>query len=234
MLPIAEGILSHFDQYKRPDGLIESALDKWNLIDWPPNLRDDYDFDERGSGCHNVINAFYVGAVKTVGQIRAILDISTDDEGKEFEDLRESFIREFFKQELGLFTDTKESSHTALHSNTLPLFFSLHPDGATPSMVELIRQKGFSCGVYHSYFLLKGLAAVGEHELMYDLLTNQSERGWVNMLREGATTCFEAWGVDQKWNTSLCHPWASSPIIIMIEDLKPPEGVSVHVKHKFC
>jgi hypothetical protein len=32
------------------------------------------------------------------------------------------------------------------------------------------------------------------------------------MLRDGATTCLEAWGVEQKWNTSLCHPWSSSPI----------------------
>lgn len=233
MLPIAEGILKHFDQYKRPDGLIESALDKWNLIDWPANLRDDYDFDERGPGCHNVINAFYIGAVKNVGQIKRILEIPTNEDDEKFESLRASFIREFFKSDLGLFTDTKESAHTAVHSNTLPLFFGLQPENATSTMVELIKQKGFSCGVYHSYFLLKGLAAVGEHELVYDLLTNQSERSWANMLREGATTCFEAWGVDQKWNTSLCHPWASSPIIIMIEDLIPPNGVSVHVKHKF-
>ncbi|MCZ8517160.1 hypothetical protein O9H85_33380 [Paenibacillus filicis] len=39
------------------------------------------------------------------------------------------------------------------------------------------------------------------------------------MVKEGATTCFEAWGKDQKWNTSLCHPWASSPIPILIEHI---------------
>ena len=39
------------------------------------------------------------------------------------------------------------------------------------------------------------------------------------MLREGATSCWEAWGRDQKWNTSLCHPWASAPIIMIIEDM---------------
>ena len=40
-----------------------------------------------------------------------------------------------------------------------------------------------------------------------------------NMLKEGATSCWEAWGKEQKWNTSLCHPWASAPIIVMIADL---------------
>ena len=41
----------------------------------------------------------------------------------------------------------------------------------------------------------------------------------MNMLRECATTCFEAWGKEQKWNTSLCHPWACAPISILIEDI---------------
>ena len=36
-----------------------------------------------------------------------------------------------------------------------------------------------------------------------------------------ATTCFEAWGKDQKWNTSLCHPWASAPISVLAEDILP-------------
>ena len=48
------------------------------------------------------------------------------------------------------------------------------------------------------------------------------------MLHEGATACFEAWGKDQKWNTSLCHPWASAPISILIEEIAGlrlcPEG----------
>jgi len=75
-----------------------------------------------------------------------------------------------------------------------------------------------SCGVYFAYFVLKALVKAGEHDFVYELLTCTDERSWGNMIKEGATTCFEAWGKDQKWNTSLCHPWASSPIIILIED----------------
>ena len=65
------------------------------------------------------------------------------------------------------------------------------------------------------------------------------------MLNEGATSTFEAWGKDLKWNTSLCHPWGSSPIIFIIEDLLGykfkkgklikeeehlPEGVKMFIK----
>ena len=31
------------------------------------------------------------------------------------------------------------------------------------------------------------------------------EGAWLRMIREGATTTFEGWGKDSKWNTSLFH-----------------------------
>lgn len=37
-------------------------------------------------------------------------------------------------------------------------------------------------------------------------------------IKEGATTCFEAWGKERKVNTSLFHPWSTSPIIILFEE----------------
>ena len=45
----------------------------------------------------------------------------------------------------------------------------------------------------------------------------KSPDGWCNMLAEGATTLYEAWGKEQKWNTSLCHPWAAAPILILAD-----------------
>ena len=69
----------------------------------------------------------------------------------------------------------------------------------------------------HSYFVLRALERVGAYEQVYRMLVNEGEHGWVNMIREGASSCFEAWGKDQKWNTSLCHPWASAPISVIIE-----------------
>lgn len=219
MAPIAEGILKYFHKYKRKDGLLENVKEKWNLVDWPQNLRDNYDFDLSdvvGDGCHNVINAFYCGAVKTVNEIRDVAGIKYEDE---FPKLKEAFIKAFYREDIKLFADSTISNHTSLHSNMLPLFFGLVPNGALNSIVDLIKDKRLNCGVYNTYFLLKGLAAAGEYELVYDLITSQDERSWANMLREGATTCFEVWGKDQKWNTSLCHAWASSPIPVIIEDI---------------
>lgn len=219
MAPVAEGILQYFEKYRRADGLLENVKEKWNLVDWPQNLRDDYDFDLStvvGDGCHNVINTFYCGAVKTVNEIRSLLGTTCTDE---FQKLREAFIKAFYHEDIRLFTDSTVSKHSSLHANMLPLFYGLVPEEAISSVVDLIRKKRMHCGVYNTYFLLKGLASIGEHDLVYELIIAQDERSWANMLREGATTCFEAWGKDQKWNTSLCHPWASSPIPVLIEDI---------------
>jgi len=135
------------------DGLLTHVDEKWNLVDWPSNLRDGYVL---GGGehdamrpCHNVLNAYY--------------------------------IRENIK--------------------------------------GLIMSRGLNCGTRFSYFVLKALGSMGAYKEELALLTNESEHSWVNMLREGATTCFEAWGKEQKANTSLCHPWASAPVIVLIEDI---------------
>ncbi len=219
MYPIAEGIIRHFKQYQREDGLLEKVSDKWNLVDWPDTLRDDYDFELSkpiGEGCHNVINAFFCGAVKTLNEIRDILGMDYLDE---FEDLKKAYINAFYDKERKLFRDSTVSGHCSLHSNMLPLFWGLVPKEAEHSVIELIREKKLQCGVYNAYFLLKGLAKAGAYDLVYELLTSEEERSWANMVREGATTCFEAWGKEQKNNTSLCHPWASAPISVIIEDI---------------
>lgn len=220
MYPVAEGIINYFKKYQRADGLLESVKEKWNLVDWPENLRDNYDFNLSrpvADGCHNVINAFYCGAISTLNDIRDILTIDYD--GSEFERVKKSYIDTFYDQEKRLFVDAIGSEHSSLHANVQPLFWGLVPQEAEESVVELIRGKRLSCGVYNSYFLLKGLASVGAFDLVYELITSEDKQSWANMIREGATTCFEAWGKDQKWNTSLCHPWASSPIPVLIEDV---------------
>ena len=72
-----------------------------------------------------------------------------------------------------------------------------------------------------AYFVLKALCRMGRYEDAYRLIIAKGEHSWYNMVREGATTCFEAWGKEQKWNTSLCHPWASAPISVLAEDILP-------------
>ncbi len=218
--PTARGVVEYFRQYAREDGLLEQVKDKWNLVDWPENLRDNYDFPLTrpvvAKGCHNVINALYIGAVKVLSNIEKILKMPPS---YDWEKLKDSYIRVFYCREKELFTDSERSLHTSLHSNIYALYFALYPEGAKEQIADFLLERGFRCGVFMSYFYLKALAQIGRYQDVYHMLVNESQNGWVNMLREGATTCWEAWGKEQKWNTSLCHPWASAPISILIEDI---------------
>ena len=219
MLPVAERMHAYFARYAREDGLLDGVSGKWNLVDWPKNLRDDYDFELTkpiGPGVHNVINAFYVGCTLNIEEIKDILGIPHDGEGKR---LADAFNRVFFDRETGRYVDAEGSRHSSLHANMLAPFYGFVPAGYENSVADFLVERGFVCGVYMTYFMLRGLCRLGRHEDAYRFIVSTSENSWYNMVREGGTTCFEAWGKDQKWNTSLCHPWASTPIVVLIEDI---------------
>jgi hypothetical protein len=236
MLPYAAGIVEHFRQYSREDGLLGTVRDKPHLVDWPRNMRDGYDFPLTWpvtEGSHNVANALYYGAMHAVNRIREELD---EPERYELEAFRMAFEQAFGRSGNGAFRDAETTSHTSLHANAIPLYVGLVPDKMREGVVRLLKEKGMRCGVYMSYFYLKGLASAGEHDYVYRTMVSQERRVekaadkqmpahveltgyWANMLREGATACYEAWSKRLKWNTSLCHPWASAPIPLLIEDL---------------
>ena len=218
-----DGIIEHFRQFEREDGLLEDVLDKWNLVDWPKNLRDDYDFPMdgdmvKGCGAHNVVNAFYIGCVIQTEEIADILGIKRE---KKSEALKEAFHKTFFNEESGLYTDSPKTTHSSLHSNVVVAFYGIHRPEEEKAIRDLIMEKGLCCGVYMAYFVLKALCRMGKYEDAYTLIISEGEYSWYNMVREGATTCFEAWGKDQKKNCSLCHPWASGPISVLAEDILP-------------
>jgi hypothetical protein len=68
-----------------------------------------------------------------------------------------------------------------------------------------------------SYFLLGGLFNEREDDFAFEMMTCKDEHSWHTMIAAGATACMEAWGPDQKWNTSFCHAWAAAPIPLLVE-----------------
>ena len=70
-------ILDYYrDCYMQKDGLL-SRLDKWCVVEWPAEYRGGYDAEiTEGKICndvHSVINAHYIGAVKYLNKISALL-----------------------------------------------------------------------------------------------------------------------------------------------------------------
>ena len=217
-LPYITGIYDYFMAHSQDDGLIEGVKEKWNLVDWPDNLRDGYNFPLTkpiGEGKHNVLNAFWIGFLKAYQDICEILKETVN---LAIDKVEKSFINAFFNKETGLYCDSVEKSHSAVHSNVLPLLFDIGiKENKKQRIVEYICQKKLtSMGVYMAYFTLSALIKNGEREKAEQLTTD--DEAWLNMIKEGATTTFEAWGKNQKWNTSLFHPWATAPLIVFAKD----------------
>ncbi|MBR2460599.1 MAG: family 78 glycoside hydrolase catalytic domain, partial [Clostridia bacterium] len=186
-LRICRGMLDYFRKYERDDGLLDGVTGKWNLVDWPKNLRDNYDFpltEPIGKGVHNVINAFYVGANMQIEKICDILGESYEPRAKK---LAEAFNRVFFDCESGLYNDSETSKHNALHSNVLPLYYGFSPKEAEQGICDYLMRRGFVCGVYYSYFMMKGLCRAGRELDAYSLIVSEDENSWYNMVREGGT-----------------------------------------------
>ena len=216
--PYITGVYEYFMQYSQEDGLIEGVKEKWNLVDWPDNLRDGYNFPLTkpiSPGKHNVLNAFWIGFLKAYQDICEILGEAVNIA---IDNVEKSFINAFYNKETGLYCDSTEKTHSAVHSNVLPLLFDIGmSETKERKIVEYICQKKLtSMGVYMAYFTLAALMKHGEREKAELLATDKG--AWLNMLEEGATTTFEAWGENQKWNTSLFHPWATAPLIVFAKD----------------
>lgn len=220
LYPVVVGMLEYFKDYEREDGLLESVWEKRNLIDWPVNLRDGYVVENYGINAfipvHNTINAYYIHAIDTAERLGELIGIERENKQERY---IKSYIKAFYNEETKLFCDDEEKTHSALHSNVLAVFSGAAPCESYESIKKFIMEKGFCCGVYFSYFVLKALAKMGAYEDEMKLILNESDSSWINMIKEGASCCFEAWGKEKKWNTSLCHPWASSPVIAIIEDI---------------
>ena len=210
MLPAAKFINSYYSEFEDTDGLLINADSQWNLVDWPEGARDDYEFSEK----HCVLNAYYINSIINEENIKKALGIAFESRA---EALIKSFNYVFLNSETGLYTDNPNSVHSSLHSNMLPLAFGISRDNR---IADYLIKRGMQCSVYMSYFYLKALCVSGRSAEALAFITSKDKHSWLNMINEGATTLFEAWSKDEKWNTSLFHPWGASPLLIYFEHLE--------------
>ncbi len=216
-MPTLTGMIDYFKGFMNGDGLLEGVDTMWNLVDWPANLRDGYDFRLEPTpeeGPHCVMNAFWAGCLEQYEFLCKVTDTAFVPLA---ERVKSAFNRVFFDYDNGRYRDSTKTAHSAIQSNVIPLYYGLFPEGFRDALAKTVIGMGIRAGVYVTYFMLHGLCKAGYQKDAYRFLV--CDEAWCNMVKEGATTCFEAWGKEQKWNTSLCHPWASAPVSVLIEGI---------------
>ncbi len=251
VLPAAEGVWDFYSEFLNCDFLLEGLKhsDKAAkemqviLIDWPQNLRDDYDFDPAitGEGICTSVNMFMYGFLKSMARLYKIIgnNQKADEFTKLSTKLGNAIIEKTYNKESGLFRDTPYSNHSSLHANALPIYFGLDAPGGYNPIIDMLRQKRLNCNAGFAFFVIEGLFKIGEYELACDLLNGKDEHSWYNMVKEGATALMEAWGADQKWNTSLCHPWGAIPIYFYVSRIFglrafDPEALTLEISPYIC
>lgn len=215
-MPAFKRILDYYAKsYADGDGLLVN-LDKWCVVEWPAPWRDGYDVDIReGRVCktkHNVINAWYIGAIRKYNEVARRLGVP---EYAGEAELKKAFLDAFYDADKKMFKDSDVSSHISFPANVYPWFLGLCPDEQTrKNIVDLVREKRVSKSMLFVTFpMMSALRRDGEEQLLYEILTDKN--AWLRMLQDGATTTFEGWSKDAKWNTSLFHLTLSYGAVFM-------------------
>ncbi len=214
-------LLEVYRKLYEKNGLLND-LDKWCVVEWPSNFRDGYAVDIReGMVCteaHVSINAYYMQAIKTANKIAEILELG---QYRPLEELVDNFNDTFYDSKLHRYVDGTEHRHVSLVGNVFPFAFGLCDDERFyREMLSEIDERGIeSTSLFCAVLILLGLNRLGEEKRIVEQLKRPG--AWLNMLKEGATTTFEGWSKDSKWNTSLFHlTFSYASIFIADFDLK--------------
>jgi hypothetical protein len=213
------GLFGYYAGYENEAGLIEGLTkpEKWLVVDWPGNLRDGYDYDNSVAGANTVLNAFYYGGLRAAARLERALGRDGLGYDGRADRVAAAFEKLIANPETGLYLDAPGSTHSALHANAIPLAFGLTVGADPAKMLALIQSKGLNCSPYIASYAIEAAFRAGAPDLGFALLTNDTEYGWKEMLRRGATNATEVWNFNMKRNMSWCHPWSTGPIYIIAE-----------------
>ena len=199
-----------------------------DIVDWPKGETDRFVF----TNVNSVVNAFYYQSLVLMEKIATALN-KPDDIAfyhQHAERVKAAFNEQFYDAQRGLYVDGIGTDHTSIHANFFPLAFGLVPLDRRAAVVNFIKSRGMACSVYPTIYLLEALYDAGEAGYALDLMTSDTDRSWLNMIRVGSTVTTEAWDVKYKANEGWTHAWSTAPVQIIprklmgIEPLEPGFG----------
>jgi alpha-L-rhamnosidase len=201
-----------FEDRVTESGLIDTTGLE-DLVDWPAGERDGYELEP----INTVVNAFFCRNMQQMADIAAALGKA--DDSARYRAMSQKAIGALTQYLLdpvtSVYVDGIGSTHSSLHANMFPLALGLVPENALPKVVDFVKSRGMACSVYGAQYLLEGLYRVGEADAALALLTSDSKRSWVNMLRAGASITTEAWDLEYKPNEDFNHAWGAAPANIV-------------------
>lgn len=186
-----------------------------DIVDWPPGERDGVVM-----GDFNLVpNCYRVRALATQARLDDALGHAAAAEARRREAaaFREA-VRAHFRKD-GAFVDSIGADHLSIHGAVFALWSGVAEGAEIEVLKRLIVERGMACSVYGAQFLLDVCFEYGLAEHAVALMTSDSQRSWVNMMRRGATITLEAWDDVFKPNQDWNHAWGAAPANIVARGL---------------
>ncbi len=181
------------------------------------------------SEINTVVNAFHYRNLVLMEKIAGVLGKTEDSAfyAQRASLVKSSFNEKLLNKETGIYTDGEGVDHSALHANMFPVAFGLAPESNYPEIREFLISRGMACSPGMSMYLFDALYKMGAEDYSLELITNETDRSWMNMIRFGTTVTSEAWDLKYKRNMTWNHAWGAIPAYVItrnilgIEPLEP-------------
>ena len=179
----------------------------------PEGERDGYVFTDYNT----VVNAFHFNVMNIMADIAEVVGNSDDQAWFKEQSLKvkTSIQEHMFDKKRGVFVDGIGTEHASLHANMFALAFDLVPEEHIESVLSYMKSKKMASSVYGAQHLLDGLYKAGAADYALSLMTSDSKRSWLNMIKVGSTMTTEAWDEEFKPNLTWNHAWGSAPANII-------------------
>jgi alpha-L-rhamnosidase len=213
----------------------------FGIVDWPEPGRFGYDMT---AAARTTINAQGVDVLRTTGRIAALIGRPEADQYAGRASQLATTMNERLRRADGVYVDGllatgEQSAHAGQHSTSYAIAYRVAPEDDWAALAEHLAGMGMRQGPMTAHRLLQALGDAGRADAVLDLLTNEDDLGWANVLAQDGTFTWEAWTLDPGTNFSESHGWGAQAAVDILEtalgirtsspgaetvDIVPPEG----------
>ena len=231
----SDRIAAHYEAMKtqklwldlaREDGLLVTgtaearAKGATDIVDWAKCYRDGFQFRPVNA----VVNALHYRNLVEMSEMAAA--IGKQDDARMFaaraRKVRTSFAKAFVDPASGLVWDGEGSKHLTVHANAMAVACGVLSGREVSAPADFIAKKGMRCSTYMSQFVLEALFMAGRSDAAFMLMVSDGPRGWMQMMKLGATISMEFWDLTLKEPgrvPDMNHAWSTAPLNVMVRHL---------------
>lgn len=218
----ADYVLRHIPAQGPTAGLVTqlaggSGPYQYGIVDWPEPGRFGYDMT---AAARTTINAQSVDVLRTTARMARMLGLPGDDASTY--DRRATDLADAMNGKLrradgiyidGLLPTGEQSAHAGQHSTSYAIAHGVAPAADHPALAGFLASLGMKQGPMTAHWLLQALGDSDRPDAVLDLLTNEADLGWADILAQGGTFTWEAWTLDPGSNFSQSHGWGAQAAV---------------------